>query len=50
MHQRCVDLIRRFRSASTDVRFQRALREVETELRGYRGLDPAQALERLRRP
>jgi hypothetical protein len=50
MHQRCVDLVRRFRSASTDVRFRRALREVETELRGYRGLDPAQALERLRRP
>jgi hypothetical protein len=50
MHQRCVDLVRRFRSASTDVRFRRALREVETELRAYRGLDPAQALERLRRP
>ena len=50
MHQRCVDLVRRFRSASTDVRFRRALREVETELRGYRGLDPAQALGRLRRP
>jgi hypothetical protein len=50
MHQRCVNLVRGFRNAATDVRFRRALREVETELRGYRGLDPAQAMERLRRP
>ena len=47
-HKRCVDLITRFRDASTDPEFKSVLRELEKDLAKFAGLSATEAVDRLR--
>jgi hypothetical protein len=49
-YRRIVSLMDRFRAESDDRNFHRAMNKVKTELAGYVGLTPAEAVERLQRP